>query len=85
VGEQNQFINFKKTMRIIYEAGDVVKLKDDTAVGDFQDCRVILLHTHGEGSAWKVKVYPTEGFAEEDSIGIVDERWFIPDFSQIKR
>lgn len=70
-------------MRIIYEPGDVVKLEDNSKAGNFQDCRVILLHTVHEGDGWKVKVYPDEGFDEEDSIDVVSERWFIPDLSDL--
>lgn len=76
-------------MKVIYEPGDVVKLEDTEAAGNFYDCKAILLHKEGEGfyegqHTWKVKVYPDEGFAEEDSIGVVDERFFIPNFENLK-
>lgn len=70
-------------MHIVYEPGDVVKVEDFTAAGNFQDCKVILLSRHN-GRRWKVKVYPDEGFAEEDSIGVVDERFFIPNLENLK-
>lgn len=75
-------------MRITYEPGDVVKLKDDQRVGNFRDCKVILLHPHAEGKDWKnwkVKVYPDEGFDEEDSVDTVDERWFIPNLENLRQ
>ena len=76
-------------MKITYEPGDVVKLADDERAGEFHDCKVILLHqqphsfhaTDEERLNWKVKVYPDEGFAEEDSIGVVNECYFISDFN----
>lgn len=72
-------------MKLIYESGDVVKIEDDERAGNFQDCKVILLQPYDEATGWKVKVYPDEGFAEEDSIAIVDERWFIPNFENLRR
>lgn len=77
-------------MKITYEPGDVVKLEDVINAKSFQGCRVILLHQQGvefgeEPTLWKVKVYPDEGFSEEDSIDIVDERWFIPNFENLKQ
>ena len=74
-------------MRLIYEPGDVVKLQKTESAGNFCDCKVILLHgtTQGEEAAWKVKVYPDEGFTEEDSIDIVNEKWFIPNFENLKQ
>jgi hypothetical protein len=71
-------------MKVIYESGDVVKLQKTESAGDFCDCRVILLHEE-HGAKWKVRVHPNEGFAEEDSVGLVDEKWFIPDFQNLKR
>jgi hypothetical protein len=71
-------------MRVIYESGDVVKLQKTESAGDFSDCRVILLHEE-DATLWKVRVHSNEGFAEEDSIGCVNEKWFIPNFENLKR
>jgi hypothetical protein len=71
-------------MKVIYESGDVVKLQKTESAGDFCDCRVILLHEENAG-IWKVRVHPNEGFTEKDSVGFVDESWFIPNFENLKR
>ena len=73
-------------MRLIYETGDVVKLQKTKLAGYFSDCKVILLHLHEVNKElWKVKVYPDEGFAEEDSIQYVSEKWFIPNLENLKQ
>ena len=71
-------------MRVIYESGDVVKVQKTESAGDFCDCRVILLHERDSG-LWKIRVHPNEGFTEKDSVGFVYEKWFIPNFENLKR